>query len=76
MSNMEIERKFLIKELPDLSSYPFHVIEQAYLCVSPVVRVRRENDIFYLTYKGGGMMMRREENLPLTEQAYFHLLKS
>lgn len=75
MPAMEIERKFLIKKLPDLSLYPFHFIEQAYLCTAPVVRIRREDDVFYLTYKGGGMMMRREENLPLTEQSYLHLLK-
>ena len=50
---MEIERKFTIKELPaDLESYPFHHIEQAYLNASPVVRVRKEDDEYYLTYKG------------------------
>jgi CYTH domain-containing protein len=75
MPNLEIERKFLVKELPDLSKYSFHFIEQAYLCTSPVVRIRREDDTFYLTYKGGGMMMRREENLPLTEESYLHLLQ-
>ena len=70
---MEIERKFLVKTMPDLSRYSYHLIEQAYLCVQPVVRVRREDNIFYLTYKGGGMMMREEYNLPLTEEAYCHL---
>ena len=35
---MEIERKFLIKELPaDLKNYACHVIEQAYLNTNPVV---------------------------------------
>ena len=49
---MEIERKFTIKELPaDLESYPFRHIEQAYLNASPVVRVRKEDDEYYLTYK-------------------------
>ena len=38
---MEIERKFLVPALPEnLSSYPCHLIEQAYLCTSPVVRGR------------------------------------
>ncbi|MGN0384699.1 MAG: CYTH domain-containing protein [Lachnospiraceae bacterium] len=73
---MEIERKFTIKELPaDLESYPFHVIEQAYLNTDPVVRVRRENDTFYLTYKGKGLMAREEHNLPLNEASYYHLLE-
>ena len=50
---VEIERKFLVKEFPDnLDKYPFHQIEQAYLNVSPAVRVRREDDIYYMTYKG------------------------
>jgi len=50
---VEIERKFLVKEFPDdLNKYPFHQIEQAYLNVSPAVRVRREDDTYYITYKG------------------------
>ena len=71
---MEIERKFTIKRLPaDLESYPFRRIEQGYLNTSPVVRVRREDDEYYLTYKGSGMMAREESNLPLTREAYYHL---
>lgn len=71
---MEIERKFTIKELPkDLEQYPFHHIEQGYLNTSPVVRVRKEDDEYYLTYKGEGMMAREESNLPLTRDAYYHL---
>lgn len=72
---MEIERKFLIKKLPDnLSSYKARKIEQAYLCTDPVVRVRRDNDDYYLTYKSKGMIVREEYNLPLTKEAYGHLL--
>ncbi len=72
---MEIERKFLIKKLPDnLTSYNARKIEQAYLCTDPVVRVRRDNDDYYLTYKSKGMIVREEYNLPLTKEAYGHLL--
>ncbi len=71
---MEIERKFTIKHMPEnLESYSFHYIEQAYLSVSPVVRVRKEDDEYYLTYKGSGMLARDEYNLPLDEQSYYHL---
>ena len=50
---IEIERKFTVKKLPeDLNQYPFHVIEQGYLNVHPAIRVRREDDIYYMTYKG------------------------
>ena len=71
---MEIERKFLIKELPaGLAEYPHHLIEQAYLCRRPTVRVRREDESYYMTYKGDGMMVREEYNLALNAGAYEHL---
>ena len=71
---MEIERKFTIKQLPaDLEKYPFKHIEQCYLNAIPVVRVRKEDDEYYLTYKGLGMMAREEYNLPLNKEAYYHL---
>lgn len=70
---MEIEKKYLLKELPDLSVYEYHKIEQAYLCTGPVVRVRREDENYYMTYKGGGLMSREEYNLPLTQESYEHL---
>ena len=68
---MEIERKFLVRELPaDLKSYPSRRISQAYLCTDPVVRVRQDNDDYYLTYKGKGFLAREEYNLPLNREAY------
>lgn len=72
--NKEIERKFTLKTLPkDLDSYPYHNIEQGYLCTSPVVRIRKQDDDYFLTYKGGGLLARTEYNLPLTAEAYQHL---
>lgn len=70
---MEIEKKYLLKNVPDLNGYEFHKIEQAYLCTEPVVRVRREDETYYMTYKGGGLMSREEYNLPLTAESYEHL---
>ncbi|MBD5515556.1 MAG: CYTH domain-containing protein [Lachnospiraceae bacterium] len=71
---MEIERKFTVKRLPEnLSQYPCHIIEQAYLNTDPVVRIRRQDDDYYLTYKGKGLMAREEYNLPLNEPSYYHL---
>ena len=73
---MEIERKFLVDTPPDgYESCPFHEIEQAYLCTDPVVRIRKEDESFYLTYKSKGLMAREEYNLPLTKESYSHLLK-
>ena len=65
---MEIERKFLISKenLPaDLDAYPHHKLEQGYLSTAPVVRIRKEDDNYYLTYKSKGLMTREEYNLPL-----------
>lgn len=73
---MEIERKFLIKKLPaDLEQYECLHIEQAYLCTSPVIRIRKQNDEYYLTYKGSGLLAHEEYNLPLTKESYEHLRK-
>jgi CYTH domain-containing protein len=71
---MEIERKYLIHQLPEhLESYPCRLIEQGYLNTRPVVRIRRDNDRFELTYKSAGLMAREEYNLPLDEPSYEHL---
>lgn len=71
---MEIERKFTIKTLPEnLSDYPCLHIEQGYLNTNPVLRIRKQNDEYVLTYKGKGMLAREEYNLPLNEESYLHL---
>lgn len=73
---MEIERKFIPTNLPeDLNQFKHHKIEQAYLNTAPVIRIRKQDDEYFLTYKGGGMMAREEYNLPLNEKSYNHLLE-
>lgn len=71
---MEIERKYLVKELPaDYETYPHKEIEQGYLSTEPVVRIRKAGEQYILTYKGSGLMVREEYNLPLTKESYTHL---
>lgn len=71
---MEIERKFTVKQLPgNLDKQTCLIIEQAYLNADPVIRIRRQNDEYYLTYKGKGLLAREEYNLPLNKEAYEHL---
>ena len=57
---MEIERKFLIQKLEELPFSPFNhphkELEQGYLCTAPVIRIRREDDDYVLTYKSKGLM--------------------
>lgn len=73
---MEIERKFLLKSLPDnLNKYPCKEIEQGYLNTNPVIRIRKSDDSYELTYKSKGLMIREEYNLPLDCASYNHLLK-
>ena len=73
---MEIERKFLIDRLPeDLTRYTCHNIQQAYLCTDPVIRIRRQDDDYILTYKSKGFLAREEYNLPLNQESYRHLLE-
>lgn len=74
---MEIERKFLplMDQLPFRpEDFPCRRIEQGYLCTDPVVRIRRDNDEYFLTYKSKGLLSREEYNLPLTPEGYAHLL--
>ena len=72
---MEIERKFLIDIVPDhLDQYPSALIEQAYICTDPVIRIRREDDKYYLTCKGDGMLAREECNLPMSRETFLHLI--
>lgn len=76
MENIEIERKFLVKKIPDnLDTYERIDMTQGYLNTDPVVRVRKENDDYVLTYKGSGLLSHSEYNLPLNKEAFEHLLK-
>lgn len=73
---MEIERKFLIRKIPEqLENYPKKEIVQGYLCTEPVVRIRQFADQYILTYKSKGLRSRIEEEMPLTQEAFSHLLK-
>lgn len=71
---MEIERKYLIPEIPgNLRITRTREIEQGYLNTAPVVRIRKDNDRYELTYKSKGLMVREEYNLPLDKASYEHL---
>ena len=72
---MEIERKFLIRQMPeDLDRYPHTPMEQAYISTQPVIRIRRSGEQYWLTCKGPGLMKREEFELPLSEKEYGSLL--
>ena len=65
---MEIERKYLVNQVPaDYMEFPCHAIEQAYLCTSPVVRIRKEDDSYYLTYTH---LLKKADGIILTKTRY------
>ena len=71
---MEIERKFLVKELPDLKGQKYSQIKQGYFSISPEKRVRQRDDKFFLTEKGEGDLIREEREWEIDEktaQEYF-----
>ena len=70
---MEIERKFIVSEPPEnLQDYPYHEIEQGYLCMDPVIRIRRMDKQYFLTFKSRGLLSRTECEFPLDKKAYEH----
>lgn len=78
---MEIERKFTLKKLPEnLGQYECKIIEQGYLSKNPIVRIRKSNEDYILTYKSkegivptDNVIMCNEVELPLNEKSYEHL---
>ena len=75
---IEIEKKFITKDIPfDLSSFPHHEIEQGYLNVHPAVRIRKEDEAYYMTYKANkdnySGIGKTEYNMELDRESYEHL---
>ena len=72
----------MIKQIPcNLEDYEKKQIEQGYLCTAPVVRIRKSNEEYYMTYKSKRnvnqeielAIINEEVEFPLTKEAYLHL---
>jgi adenylate cyclase len=72
---MEVERKFLVPEPPDLSGADANEIEQGYLAVGTdgEVRLRRKGDSLLLTAKRGAGLSREEAEVELDRGAFERL---
>lgn len=76
---MEIERKFLIAGFPDfLPECRRAQVDQGYLATEPVVRIRKTTPpdgapSYRLCFKGEGTLVRREIELPLSENDFCEL---
>lgn len=68
-SPLEIERKFLLDQLPDLEGTDYSEIKQGYLgdksVPNSIVRVRQQGSEFFLTLKSGTGMTREEIEAPI-----------
>lgn len=68
--HLEIERKFLVRKLPDdLTSYPSNEISQGYLVSLDdglQVRLRKSGERYTLTFKRGSGNVREEREADLT----------
>ena len=76
---MEIERKWKIAGFPEgLEELGSARVEQSYLSVKPVVRIRKKETLngcdYRLCLKGEGTLVREEVELPLSESEYQRLL--
>ena len=72
---MEIERKFLVGELPQLDGYSHSEIVQGYVSFSPEIRVRKLDDKYYRTEKGEGMIIREENEWEIDKETAEKMFK-
>ena len=73
ISGQEIERKWAVQELPNISKGKGEQIVQGYLAVTPngtEIRLRKKSGKFYQTIKTAGALVRGELEIELTEEQY------
>lgn len=67
----EIEKKYLVQALPDISIYESTNISQGYLSIEPnEIRIRMMGDKCFLTEKGDGTLVRPEKETPISIDAF------
>lgn len=67
---MEIERRFLLNDIPYLSRYSSDEIEQGYLSFEPEIRIRKKGSKFFITMKGEGSLSRTEVEKEIDSTIY------
>ncbi|MDF2879569.1 MAG: gmk [Clostridiaceae bacterium] len=73
--HLEIERKFLVNHLPDLSDVPHCEIRQGYLDTEIETRIRKQDNEYYKTIKSEGDMVREEIETIISEEEFNFLSK-
>lgn len=74
--NIEIEKKYLVKETPELSKIKYKTIEQFYISYNPEIRIRKSNEKYFITQKGEGNLIRTEQEKLITREVYDKYQKS
>lgn len=84
MKNIEIEKKYLVKEIPfSLSKYKKIDIEQSFIYIKPAIRIRKADNKYFLTIKSKAPdnikckpdLARTEFEISITKKAYTDLSK-
>ncbi len=75
MKNVEIERKFLVKYIPNLDGLKKLYIKQGYISTKPVLRIRQQDEKYVFTFKGKGDLIRKEIEEEITKQEFDNLFK-
>ena len=73
--HFEIERKYLLGDQIDLKDYDWVEINQSYIGVNPVSRVRKMGNKYYYNQKGIGTLVREENEKEITEETYNKIIK-
>ncbi len=72
-THTEIERKFLVKTLPDLSKAQNTYIHQGYLTHandSVEIRLRQKDEQYFITVKSGAGMVRGEREISIDQKQF------
>ena len=73
---MEIEKKYLTTNIPfDLDKFSKTEIQQCYISTDPVIRIRKSDENYFLTFKSSGEISREEFETLITKNQYENLLK-
>lgn len=67
-TDIEIERKFLVRQKPDLSAARSEAVRQGYLTLpddSVELRLRQKGEHYFLTLKSGDGLTREEREVPI-----------
>lgn len=73
---MEIEKKYLLRNMNILECKNYTRVEQHYVCLSQYreVRVRSKGLKYFLTIKGGGLLERNEWESEISQETYEALI--